>query len=110
MQQVLEGISLTNDFLWSKLLIVLLIGCGFYFTIRSRFVQLGMFKEMFVVLKESNVKSKDSISSLQAFCISMAVRVGTGNITGIAIAIALGGPGAVFDVGYCDYWFSIQLY
>lgn len=96
MQQVLEGISLTNDFLWSKLLIVLLIGCGFYFTIRSRFVQLGMFKEMFVVLKESNVKSKDSISSFQAFCISMAARVGTGNITGIAIAIALGGPGAVF--------------
>ncbi|MHA6531714.1 alanine/glycine:cation symporter family protein [Paenibacillus sp. BAC0078] len=97
MQQILESfIGLTNDFLWSKLLIVLLIVCGLYFTIRSKFVQLGMLKEMLVVLKESNVKSKDSISSFQAFCISMAARVGTGNITGIAIAIALGGPGAVF--------------
>lgn len=89
-------ISATNDFLWSKILVVLLIVCGIYFTIRSKFVQFGMFKEMFRVLKESNERSKDSISSFQAFCISMAARVGTGNITGIAIAIAIGGPGAVF--------------
>lgn len=97
MQEILNNmISVTNDFLWSKILIVLLIGCGLYFTVQSKFVQLGMLKEMFVVLKGSNVKSKDSISSFQAFCISMAARVGTGNITGIAIAISLGGPGAIF--------------
>lgn len=97
MQQMLDSmISTTNDFLWSKILVVLLIVCGIYFTIRSKFVQFGMFKEMFRVLKESNERSKDSISSFQAFCISMAARVGTGNITGIAIAIAIGGPGAVF--------------
>lgn len=97
MQQVLDNlITVTNEFLWSKILIVLLIVCGLYFTISSKFVQFGMFKEMFVVLKGSNEKSKDSISSFQAFCISMAARVGTGNITGIAIAIALGGPGAIF--------------
>lgn len=97
MQQMLDSmISATNDFLWSKILVVLLIVCGIYFTIRSKFVQFGMFKEMFRVLKESNERSKDSISSFQAFCISMAARVGTGNITGIAIAIAIGGPGAVF--------------
>ncbi|MEK5420043.1 alanine/glycine:cation symporter family protein [Paenibacillus sp. FSL L8-0708] len=97
MQQMLDSmISATNDFLWSKILVVLLIVCGIYFTIRSKFVQFSMFKEMFRVLKESNERSKDSISSFQAFCISMAARVGTGNITGIAIAIAIGGPGAVF--------------
>lgn len=97
MQQFLENmINVTNDFLWAKLLIVLLITCGLYFTIRSRFVQFGMLKEMFVVLKDSTSRSKDSISSFQAFCISMAARVGTGNITGVAIAIAVGGPGAVF--------------
>ncbi|MCR8658682.1 alanine/glycine:cation symporter family protein [Paenibacillus endoradicis] len=97
MQQVLDNIiSVTNDFLWSKILIVLLIVCGLYFTIKSKFVQFGMFKEMFVVLKGSNERSPDSISSFQAFCISMAARVGTGNITGIAIAIAIGGPGAIF--------------
>ncbi|WP_313637905.1 alanine/glycine:cation symporter family protein [Paenibacillus sp.] len=97
MQQFLDNmISVTNDFLWSKILVILLIVCGLYFTIRSKFVQFGMFKEMFRVLKGSNERSKDSISSFQAFCISMAARVGTGNITGIAIAIAIGGPGAIF--------------
>lgn len=97
MQQILNSmIGATNDFLWSKILVILLIAGGLYFTVRSRFVQFGMLKEMFKVLKGSNEKSKDSISSFQAFCISMAARVGTGNITGIAIAIALGGPGAVF--------------
>ncbi|MBY3618927.1 alanine:cation symporter family protein [Acinetobacter sp. CUI P1] len=97
MQQFLDSmIGVTNDFLWSKILVILLIACGLYFTVRSRFVQFGMFKEMFRVLKGSNERSKDSISSFQAFCISMAARVGTGNITGIAIAIAIGGPGAIF--------------
>ncbi|MEK5434735.1 MULTISPECIES: alanine/glycine:cation symporter family protein [Paenibacillus] len=97
MQQFLDSmISVTNDFLWSKILVILLIACGLYFTVRSKFVQFGMFKEMFRVLKGSNERSKDSISSFQAFCISMAARVGTGNITGIAIAIAIGGPGAIF--------------
>lgn len=97
MQQIVESmISIINDFLWSKILVALLIVCGLYFTIGSKFVQFGMFKEMFVVLRGSNEKSKDGISSFQAFCISMAARVGTGNITGIAIAISLGGPGAVF--------------
>lgn len=97
MQQLLESmISITNDFIWSKILVILLIVCGIYFTVRSKFVQFGMFKEMFRVLKGSNERSKDNISSFQAFCISMAARVGTGNITGIAIAIAIGGPGAVF--------------
>lgn len=97
MQQLLENIiSITNDFIWSKILVILLIVCGIYFTVRSKFVQFGMFKEMFRVLKGSNERSKDNISSFQAFCISMAARVGTGNITGIAIAIAIGGPGAVF--------------
>ncbi|WP_339318311.1 alanine/glycine:cation symporter family protein [Paenibacillus sp. FSL R10-2734] len=97
MQQFLDSmISVTNDFLWSKILVILLIACGLYFTVRSKFVQFGMFKEMFRVLKGSNERSKNTISSFQAFCISMAARVGTGNITGIAIAIAIGGPGAIF--------------
>ncbi|MFD0590922.1 alanine/glycine:cation symporter family protein [Paenibacillus sp. GCM10027627] len=95
-ETALELISFVNDFLWTKILIGLLIACGLYFTIGSKFVQFGMFKEMFAVLKGSGQKSKDGISSFQAFSISMAARVGTGNITGIAIAIALGGPGAIF--------------
>ncbi len=83
-------------FLWSKLLIIMLVICGIYFTFKLNFVQFRMLKEMVRVLMEGKSGSKDQISPFQAFCIGMAARVGTGNITGIAIAIALGGPGAVF--------------
>jgi len=97
MQHLLENmIGTTNDFLWSKLLIIMLVSFGIYFTFKSKFVQFRMLKEMVRVLLEGKTSSKDSISPFQAFCIGMAARVGTGNITGIAIAIALGGPGAVF--------------
>lgn len=97
MQQLLQNmVGATNDFLWSKLLIIMLVACGIYFTFKLKFVQFRMLKEMVRVLMEGRTGSKDSVSPFQAFCIGMAARVGTGNITGIAIAIALGGPGAVF--------------
>lgn len=97
MQHLLENmLGTTNDFLWSKLLIIMLVSFGIYFTFKSKFVQFRMLKEMVRVLLEGKTSSKDSISPFQAFCVGMAARVGTGNITGIAIAIALGGPGAVF--------------
>jgi putative sodium/glutamine symporter len=97
MEQTLQNlIDLLNNFLWSKLLIFMLISVGLYFTFRTKFLQVRLFKEMLRVLFESKSGSRDSISPFQAFCISMAARVGTGNITGIAIAISLGGPGAVF--------------
>ncbi|MGF7049535.1 putative sodium/glutamine symporter [Paenibacillus sp. DS2015] len=97
MQQSLQNvIDLINNIMWSNLLIVMLVLCGLYFTYRTKFLQFRLLKEMFRVLKESKDGSRDSISPFQAFCISMAARVETGNITGIAIAIALGGPGAVF--------------
>ena len=96
-QQAIESvISVINDFFWSNLLIILLVSIGIYFTIRSRFLQFRMLKEMVLVLKEGRAAKDGGVSPFQAFCISMAARVGTGNITGIAIAIALGGPGAVF--------------
>ena len=95
-QLLVDLVGSTNDFLWSKLLIIMLVVCGIYFTFKSKFVQFRMLKEMVRVLMEGKNGSKDEISPFQAFCIGMAARVGTGNITGIAIAIALGGPGAVF--------------
>jgi putative sodium/glutamine symporter len=95
-QTIQDLVVVVNDFLWSKLLIIMLIAIGLYFTLRSNVLQVRMLKEMFRLLFESNSGPRGSISPFQAFCISMAARVGTGNITGIAIAIALGGPGAVF--------------
>ncbi|MCT4618408.1 MAG: sodium:alanine symporter family protein [Marinisporobacter sp.] len=90
-----------NTLLWSYVLIYMLIGLGLYFTVRTKFVQFRLFGEMFRLLTEGASKSvtnKESkgVSSFQAFCISTASRVGTGNLAGVAIAISIGGPGAVF--------------
>lgn len=85
-----------NTILWSYILIIMLIGCGLYFTFRTKFVQFGMIGEMFRQLGEGAADKKNGISSFQAFCISTASRVGTGNLAGVALAITIGGPGAVF--------------
>lgn len=96
--KILNNIVLSlNNFLWSYVLIALLLVLGVYFTLKSNFVQFRYFKEMVRLLGSSSTnKKKGEISSFQAFCISTASRVGTGNIAGIAIAITLGGPGSVF--------------
>lgn len=87
-----------NDFLWTYILIGMLIIIGLYFTYKTNFVQFGNIKEMFRLLTDGAKKDKDktSVSSFQAFCISTASRVGTGNLAGIATAISIGGPGAIF--------------
>lgn len=92
-------ISVGNTIIWSYVLIALLIILGLFFTFRTGFVQFRLFKEMFRLLTEgasTRNKDKKTVSSFQAFCISTASRVGTGNLAGVAIAIASGGPGAVF--------------
>jgi AGCS family alanine or glycine:cation symporter len=89
-------LEVINDFLSGKLLIVLIVGLGGYFTIRSRFVQLRHFVHMFAVFRESLRSSSGQLSSFQALMLSLAGRVGAGNIAGVGIAVTLGGPGAVF--------------
>lgn len=94
-----EMITTVNDAMWSYVLIVALVGCGLWFTWRTRFVQFRMVGEMFRLLTDSAVstaKGTRHISSFQAFAVSVATRVGTGNLAGVASAIAIGGPGAVF--------------
>ncbi len=87
-----------NNFLWTYILIAMLIAIGIYFTFKTKFVQFRNFKEMFRLLGEgaTGEKEEHSVSSFQAFCISTASRVGTGNLAGVATAIAIGGPGAIF--------------
>lgn len=91
-------LSAVNDWMYTYLLLFLLVGTGIYFTVRTRFVQLRLLKEAFHVLKEKagEENGKKQVSSFQALMISTASRVGTGNIAGIATAIAAGGAGAVF--------------
>ena len=94
---IIEGfVNWSNNLLWSYILVVMLVGLGIWFTLRIKFAQLSMIGEMCRLLKEGTNKEGGQISSFQAFCISTASRVGVGNIAGIAIAIMLGGPGAIF--------------
>lgn len=89
-------INIINNFLWSYILIAMLLILGVYFTIKTNFVQFRYFKEMFKTLTDNSHCDKDAVSPFQAFCISAASRVGTGSLAGVAIAISLGGPGSVF--------------
>lgn len=88
-------ISSISDIMYSYLLIILLLAVGLYFTIRTKFVQLRMLKESVRLIMEKG-NDKNSVSSFQALMVSTASRVGTGNIVGVANAIAIGGYGAVF--------------
>ena len=90
-----EIISTISNLLYSYILIVLLLGAGIYFSIRTRFVQFRMFVESLRVVAQPG-NDKNGLSSFQALMVSTASRVGTGNIAGISTAICLGGAGAVF--------------
>jgi len=101
-----EWIVLISDAIWTYVLIAVLVSCGIWFTWKTRGVQFRMVGEMFRLLADSatsgtsGLSDKDKghkhISSFQAFAVSVATRVGTGNLAGVATAIAVGGPGAVF--------------
>ena len=101
-----ELITQINDAIWGYVLIGGLIICGIWFTWKTKGVQFRMVGEMLRLLADSATSGTDSlsdkdknqkhISSFQAFAVSVATRVGTGNLAGVATAIAIGGPGAVF--------------
>lgn len=90
-----NALTSVSDALWTYLLIFVLIGCALWFTIRTKGVQFRMIKEMFRLLTDTKGGRK-GVSSFQAFAVSVATRVGTGNLAGVATAIVVGGPGAVF--------------
>lgn len=98
-----NAITSINDVLWTYILVAVLIGCALWFTFKTHFVQFRMFGHMCRLLADggndkvkSAGKKKRHISSFEAFAVSLASRVGTGNLAGVATAIAVGGPGAVF--------------
>ena len=107
---VLDIIDMLNEYLWTYVVIVMLIGCAIYFTIRTKGVQFRLLKDMFKVIanrpiyinkvEKENLSTEDErlkkIGSFQAFAVSLSSRVGTGNLAGVASAIFVGGPGAVF--------------
>lgn len=115
MEETLQNILVTtSDFLWSYIIITVLICCALFFTIRTGFVQFRLIREMIhLLIHPDKIHSQDNspddlsaevkvdgemkhISSFQAFVVALASRIGTGNLAGVATAISIGGPGAVF--------------
>lgn len=99
METLTGWIGSINDILWSHVLVAALLGCAVWFTLRTRGVQFRMLREMVRVLGEPSGSAPGGerhVSSFQAFAVSLASRVGTGNLAGVATAIVVGGPGAVF--------------
>lgn len=84
-----------NGIVWSSALIYLCLGAGLYFSLRTKFLQVRHFRHMLSLISEGK-SSAAGVSSFQALAMSLSGRVGTGNIAGVATAIAMGGPGAVF--------------
>lgn len=87
-------LNILNDYLWTYVVITLLVFCALYFTIRLRGMQFRLIHDMVKVITEK--PGKQNIGAFQAFAVSLSSRVGTGNLAGVASAIFIGGPGAVF--------------
>lgn len=88
-------VSEISNFMYGKLLIIMLLGVGLYYTIRTRFIQCRLFGETIRVITEKK-DNEHSVSSFQALMVSTASRVGTGNIIGVSTALCLGGFGSMF--------------
>ncbi|MEY9977980.1 alanine/glycine:cation symporter family protein [Lysinibacillus sp. RC79] len=95
MEWISNIVNDANSILWTYFIITLLIVAGLYFSFGTKFVQIRLFPEMFRLIVEKR-EGDSGVSPFQAFTISAASRVGTGNITGVALAIGVGGPGAIF--------------
>lgn len=95
---MISFINTVNDILWSYIIIAMLVGCALYFTIRLgaiQFLHIGTMVRMLFKPEDSDSKA-NTISPFQAFAVALSSRVGTGNLAGVASAIFIGGPGAVF--------------
>ena len=92
---MIQIINIINEYLWSFVTLVL-VGGAIYFTLRSRGVQFRHLRDMVRITLGRDTKEKNTLGSFQAFAVSLASRVGTGNLAGVASAIFVGGPGAVF--------------
>lgn len=91
-----DFLSFISEILWGSVMIYLLLGCGIWFTWRTGYIQFRYIRQFSKSLKRSLKPGEGGLTSFQVLCISLAARVGSGNLAGVALAIAVGGPGAVF--------------
>ena len=90
-------VNFLNGYIWGVGMLVLIVGSGLYFTIRLHGFQFVHFKDMWSRIIDKQ-DSDSGISAFGSFCTTMAMRVGTGNVAGVAVAIYMGGPGALFCI------------
>ena len=95
MQLLTQILKQINDYVWGLPLICLLLGTGIYFTFKLRLIQLTKLKLAFKCIFKKH-EGEGDVSSFQALCTALSSTIGTGNIVGVATAIAAGGPGALF--------------
>ena len=93
-----------TEIIWSPALVALLIFAGLYFTVGTRFVQVRHLGDMVRSLFAAKAGTGKGISSFEAFCMALSGRIGTGNIVGVATAIVIGGPGAVFWMWFIAFF------
>ncbi|WP_434660208.1 alanine/glycine:cation symporter family protein [Klebsiella sp. MISC125] len=91
-----DFLSFINEVLWGSVMIYLLLGAGVWFTWRTKYIQFRYVRQFGKSLKKSLQPQPGGLTSFQALCTSLAARVGSGNLAGVALAITAGGPGAVF--------------
>ncbi|MEG1972031.1 MAG: alanine/glycine:cation symporter family protein [Oscillospiraceae bacterium] len=90
-----NAVNWANNYIWGVGMLVLIVGSGLYFSARLGFFQFVHFKDMWSRIIDKG-DSESGISAFASFCTTMAMRIGTGNVAGVAVAIYLGGPGAMF--------------
>ena len=99
MEALQTWVDALQNFLWTYINIILLVGCAIYFTVRTGFIQFRLLGEMLRMMLRPERKEEAGykhISSFQAFVVALASRIGTGNMAGVATAISVGGPGSIF--------------
>lgn len=96
---MLEWLLKVKDFVWGAPLLLLLVGTGFCLTLRLGVFQMRRLPMAFRLVLSGDESGQGDVSSFAALCIALAATVGTGNIVGVATAIKLGGPGALFGCG-----------
>ena len=96
MEFITELLKKVNEFVWGMPLICLLLGTGIYFTYKLKLLQLTKLKLAFSCIFKKQDNNAGDVSSFQALCTALSSTIGTGNIVGVATAIAAGGPGALF--------------
>lgn len=89
-------LNFLDDILWESILIYFLIGYGLYLTLRTRFIQFRLWRPMFSSMKRNKHTDSRGITAWQALALSLSGRIGVGSLTGVALALTAGGPGAIF--------------